>query len=283
MARIKSFNRRELKFIIRTDQMQPFVDDIMPFLNRDSYTDKSDTYRITSLYYDTSQYMAYRQKIEGVKHRRKLRIRVYGEGLVKPEDECFVEIKERIDQSVRKRRIIIPYGDARSFCKTGELDPQYDNEADRPVIDEIAHLVKLLNLQPSCALRYDRQPFNGNPYYDPSLRITFDTNCRARIHDLDLETSTLEEMHFFLSPQLSILEIKADDRVPYWLVQKLHQHKFMLHKISKYCTALENLAAQFHRQIYIFPSKQPDTNGAQLPASRMPPESQAAKEADPGA
>ncbi len=254
MKRIKAFNRRELKFIIRTDQMQPFVDDILPFLNRDSHTGKASFYRNNSLYYDTADYQAYWQKIEGLKHRRKLRIRIYGDHVLKPEDECFVEIKERIESAVRKRRIIVPYKDAKILCSKGCINADLVGEEDQPVVDEIAHLVLLLRLQPACLLRYDRTAFNGHPDYDPSLRITLDTNCRARIHDIDFSSSTPEEMKFFLSPQLCILEIKADDRVPYWLVEKLHQHRFVLRKISKYCVALENLKIQLPYRSHSFPS-----------------------------
>jgi hypothetical protein len=253
VERIKAFNRRELKFVIRTDQAQPFIDDIMPFLNRDTHSGKGRFYRNNSLYYDTEDYQAYWQKLDGLKHRRKLRIRVYGEQVVDPQKECFVEIKERIDSAVRKRRIILPYRDARILCSNGDIDPRLVSEEDKPVVEEIAHLILLFRLQPTCALRYDRMAFNGHPDYDPSLRVTLDTNCRARIHDLDLSSSTPEEMKFFLSPQLCILEVKADDRVPYWLVEKLHQHKFMLRKISKYCTALENLKAELPYRSHRFP------------------------------
>jgi hypothetical protein len=254
MERIKAFNRRELKFIIRTDQMQPFIDSITPFLNRDSHSGKAKFYKITSLYYDTQDYRAYWEKVEGLKHRRKLRIRVYGETAVEPTADCFVEIKERIEGAVRKRRIIVPYVDAQRLCSTGDLDPRLLSEEDKPVLDEIAHLVLLLRLQPSCALRYDRMAFNGHPDYDPSLRITLDINCRARIHDLDLSSTTNEEMKFFLSPQLCILEIKADDRVPYWLVQTMHQHQIMVRKISKYCTALENLKSELPYRSHTYPN-----------------------------
>jgi hypothetical protein len=253
MERIKAFNRRELKFIIRTDQMQPFIADISPFLNRDSNSNQARYYRSNSLYYDTVDYQAYWQKLEGVKHRRKLRMRIYGDQVISPEDECFVEIKERIGAAVRKRRIVIPYKDAKTLCKKGFINEQLVSEEDIPVINEIAHLTLLFRLQPACILRYDRIAFNGHPHYDPSLRITMDINCRARIHDIDFCTSTPEEMHFFLSPQLCILEVKADDRVPYWLVQILHHHQFMLRKISKYCTALENLKEQLSCRSHIFP------------------------------
>lgn len=253
MERIKAFYRRELKFIIRTDQMQPFIADVAPYLHHDPHAGKARFYRNNSLYYDTENYQAYWQKLEGLKHRRKLRIRIYGDQFVKPDDECFVEIKERIDVAVRKRRIIIPYKDARILCSQGQINPRLMSEKDKPVIDEIVHLVLLFQLQPACILRYDRMAFNGHPHYDPSLRITLDTNCRARIHDIDYCSSTPEEMKFFLSPQLCILEIKVDDRVPYWLVKKLHKHQFMLRKISKYCTALENLKVKLPYRSHIFP------------------------------
>ena len=40
-------------------------------------------------------------------------------------------------------------------------------------------------------------------------------------------------------PQYAVLEIKANDRVPYWLTHLVARNNLQLTRTSKYCTALE--------------------------------------------
>ncbi|NUO84375.1 VTC domain-containing protein, partial [candidate division KSB1 bacterium] len=65
--------------------------------------DARGVYPITSLYYDTPDYKAYWDKIDGQRNRRKVRVRVYGNGVVSAATPAFVEIKARRIQFLNKR------------------------------------------------------------------------------------------------------------------------------------------------------------------------------------
>jgi hypothetical protein len=60
------------------------------------------------------------------------------------------------------------------------------------------------------------------------------------------------ENQYFLPPQQSVMEVKANDRVPYWLTQLIGNHRCTLRRVSKYCTALEQAKLRLGRQQIVY-------------------------------
>ena len=238
--RIKYFNRYELKYLVSLREVEDFVKILPQYLEPDPEGDKYGRYTITSLYYDTNDYRAYWDKIEGHKYRRKVRIRTYGNNLVKPETLCFVEIKQRLNKTLQKKRIYIPYSAAEELCGEGvEPDGHLEfSDFDKDTLNEVLYLQATLQLQPACVVSYDRMAFEGSEY-DAGLRITLDTNLKGRIHDLTLLSTGYAQNHYFIPPTWCVLEIKVNYRIPYWLTQMIAKYGFSLRRISKYCAALE--------------------------------------------
>lgn len=238
--RIKQFNRYELKYILTKDQYLEFVEILPNYAEPDMHGDHGGRYMITSLYYDSQDFKAYWDKIEGHKFRRKVRIRIYGDHAVTPESNCFVEIKQRINKTLQKKRIVVSYRSAEKLCSLGAEIPEERNFSgtDQEIAGEVRYLQATLQLQPSCVVSYDRRAFNGGGY-DDGLRITFDTNLKGRVHDLTLLSTRHAENKFFIPPTMCIMEIKVNYRVPYWLTEVIGKYRFTLRRVSKYCAALE--------------------------------------------
>ncbi len=243
---IKYFDRYELKYLIDRSQYLRLVDELSNFMDRDDKGDGEGRYNITSLYFDSVDYKAYWDKIEGHKYRRKVRIRVYGTQMVKPKTRCFAEIKQRINKTLQKKRLLLPYEAAVALCGAGEAF-ETSSEAERKIVEEIRYLYYTLQLQPACIVSYDRLAFNGDAY-DPGLRVTFDTNLKGRTHDLSLTSQGHGESHFFVPPEWCIMEVKVNHRIPGWLAKVVNQHRCTLRRISKYCAALEQTKALFKTQ-----------------------------------
>jgi hypothetical protein len=73
-------------------------------LDADSHSGESG-YGVWSVYYDTRDLKFYWEKIEGLKYRRKLRIRHYGDRFAVDDDtSVFVEIKQRVNRVAQIRR-----------------------------------------------------------------------------------------------------------------------------------------------------------------------------------
>jgi SPX domain protein involved in polyphosphate accumulation len=248
--RIKYFNRYELKYVLNRGQYDQVAEELATYMEPDPHSDDGGRYLVTSLYYDTVDHKAYWDKIDGHRFRRKLRIRVYDAQMVSSDTSCFVEIKQRTNKTLQKKRLILPYSSAVALCGSGKgMDGT--SEADQAVIEEVQYLYSTLQLGPACIVTYDRLAFNGSEY-DPGLRITFDTTLKCRTHDLTLLSQGYTENHFFLPPQWCIMEIKVNDRVPYWLTEVISKYRCTVRRISKYCTALEQSKALLKNQRIIY-------------------------------
>jgi len=232
---IRRINRFELKYVIDAFQAREFLKDLRPFVRPDPYAGASGMYRVVSLYFDSPRYHFYRAKKEGLKYRRKLRLRVYPGPDPASVDKGMVEIKQRMNLTVQKRRLHVDLDLGRALCR-GEAGPEFLDDTDRATAEEVRSMVQLLSLRPVCVIAYLRKPLVGT-VYDPGLRITFDTGVSARAHGLDVTADA--QNHLFLSPSLAILEVKVNERVPQWLARLLASHDLSIRRVSKYCSGLE--------------------------------------------
>jgi len=169
---IRKFNRYELKYILKHKEHLRVIETLEKFLKRDAHAGEKGVYRISSLYYDSPDLSCYRNKIDGIKYRRKLRLRVYRDSDL---TYGFVEIKQRINRTVQKRRLVLPIEEAKALCSGEDIGLDRLDEMDRKTASEVLFLVKALGMKPQCIISYHRQPFEGSRY-DHGLRVTFDTS-----------------------------------------------------------------------------------------------------------
>lgn len=239
-------DRFELKYLVDRAQQTALAAELSAYMPFDRLGDNQGRYLITSLYFDSPDYKCYWNKLEGHRFRRKVRIRVYGAEQVTPETFCFVEIKQRINKTLQKKRVRLSYAVAEALCSEGE--PVADQSvADQAVIEELLYLHHMLQLQPACVVAYHRLAFQGDEY-DHGLRVTFDTQLKGRAHDLTLLSLGYAENQFFLPPQLAIMEVKANHRIPRWLAELVNEHQCVLRRVSKYCSALEHSKLRLGQQ-----------------------------------
>jgi len=242
---IHKFNRFELKYVLSTHQVEAFKKDLLKYVKVDPYGNDGK-YRLQSLYYDTKDYKHYWEKIEWLKYRRKIRIRRYvTDEPFNDESNVYIEIKQRIDRVTQKRRVGMTYGEAKNLLEEWAYPKDYRPE-DKEVIDELYHLSTSEKLIPSAITCYDRQAYFGTEN-DIWLRVTFDTNVGYMHKNLDLKNIHPEWL--MLPAKYCILEIKADDKVPYWVTELVAHHNFKLIRVSKYCLALEE-SEKFPKSVF---------------------------------
>jgi SPX domain protein involved in polyphosphate accumulation len=237
--------RYELKYLLRRDQIEPLVAELRQTLALDAHVGPLGTYPITSLYYDTPDYKAYWDKLDGQRSRRKLRVRVYGDTLITPQTPAFLEIKQRINKMMRKRRAKLSYAEAIDLDGYLELGLARGG-ADQALLHEAYYLYSTLQLRPACVVTYDRMAFEGDERA-PDLRITIDTNLRGRIRDLTLLSGNATDQQV-LGTHYAVLEVKANHNVPRWVAQLVARHHCTFYRISKYCMVLEHTQAIAQRQ-----------------------------------
>ncbi|MFC7330156.1 polyphosphate polymerase domain-containing protein [Marinactinospora rubrisoli] len=233
-GRLHAFNRYELKYLVPVTQEA----EIRAELAARMHTDRNagpDGYTVWSLYYDTQGLRFYWEKIEGLKFRRKLRIRRYGD-LGTGADDCpvSVEIKQRVNRVTQKRRVLLPYDLARDLCDR-RVRIEHPG-ADQGFVDEVLDLVHRLELRPTAMTGYRRVPYVGTEA-DLGLRVTLDHRVRGRDRDFDLRAES--ESRYIISPHFVVMEVKANERAPYWVTDMAARFGLQVQRISKYCQSVE--------------------------------------------
>lgn len=233
---IRKFNRFELKYVLTLQQAELFRNALMAYLMPDDHGNGNGSYPLASLYYDSTDLRCYWEKIEGLKFRRKLRIRRYEKDEALNENTpVFIEIKQRVDRVTQKRRAILNYGEALRLCNERKIPDQYAPD-DKDVIDEVYAFLSQYDLRATSIVRYHRQAFIGNDY-DIGLRVTFDTDLTSQVHTLSLDKPLA--LIPILPANLVIMEIKVNERIPYWLTELVAKYNLRITRISKYCKSIE--------------------------------------------
>ncbi|MGI5405213.1 polyphosphate polymerase domain-containing protein [Streptomyces chartreusis] len=234
-SRLHAFNRFELKYLVPVEQAAEIRDELADRMDRDLNSPVGG-YGVWSLYYDTPQLRFYWEKIEGLKFRRKLRIRHYGDlDAVTDESPVCVEIKQRVNRVTQKRRITLPYGVARQLCDVRVMVEHSAKES--AFIQEVLELVVRLNLQPTAITGYQREALVGRNA-DTGLRVTFDRRICGRDRDFHFGIQTPEN-RFTIPPHMSVMEVKVNERTPHWITDLAARRNLNLVRISKYVQSVE--------------------------------------------
>lgn len=250
MNRPKNELRYELKYLLRREQVEPLMKELHQRLRLDTHVGPLGTYPIVSLYYDTPYYKAYWDKLDGHRSRRKLRVRVYGDTTITPETPAFLEIKQRINKMMRKRRVPLRYAegiDFDNYATLGQARAESGDVASQAVLHEAYYLYQTLQLRPACVVAYDRMAFEGDEFA-PDLRITLDFNLRGRTHDLSLLSTGIASNRTVLGSEYAVLEVKANHNIPRWVAELTARHQCTFYRISKYCLVLEKNQVISQRQ-----------------------------------
>ena len=224
MANIQfSFERYEKKYRI-TPEQQAFI---LEGMSRRFRPDDYGNYSLCSIYYDTDDWRLVRSSIEKPVYKEKLRLRSYG--VPGENGTVFAELKKKFDGVVYKRRITATAGDAMAFLA--------GNGGDYGQIGrEISWFQSFYSAKPRVFIGYDRSAFTG--IENEELRVTFDTNIRWRVTDLDLRLG--DHGAPLTSPDDTLMEIKLPGSCPLWLSHLLSEAEVFPASFSKYGTCYKN-------------------------------------------
>jgi SPX domain protein involved in polyphosphate accumulation len=224
-ARPHAVNRFEVKYFVATRFVPDLAADLAPFTVPDAHGAGGRGYSVFSVYWDTPDLLFFWEKIEGVKYRRKLRFRRYDDS-----GTVFVEIKQREDRTLHKRRLKWPVDRVRAVFGEGGPGVDWSGLGDDPV------MIDRLRLRPVMGVRYRRLAWHGA--FDPELRVTIDSRLMYRPAPVDV-AAPFDAGSYILDPRVSVLEIKYDHRAPRWLTKVICRHGLKMVRMSKYCSAID--------------------------------------------
>jgi hypothetical protein len=239
---IEKFARYEFKYLLRAELFQRLVEEISHFMEYDGYVhpELNDSYFVRSLYFDDDLASNYYEKIDGVKVRRKFRIRTY-EIKAAQETPIYLEEKGRTIERTYKRRTQIMADHLPLF-----YNPQINGEeilelySGADLVESMVFNTLRKNLKPRVLVDYIRKPFISE--YDAHFRVTFDTALKAS----SVRSLFPDDCANWIKAEAgyTILEVKFNRRIPSWFHKILQAYNMRRLSISKFCKGMEvcNLA-----------------------------------------
>jgi hypothetical protein len=223
----ETFLRKEEKYRLNVEQQYAFLAQAAAYLRPDLYPE----YDLNTLYYDTDDYALINRCLEKPMYKEKLRMRSYGNpALGKP---VYLEVKKKFGVKGQKRRAALVYTKDFDYIhpEKGLGDSQIDQELSWVMRKE---------LTPKVFVAYHRMAFAGADF--GSLRLTFDTQIRYRVTDMNLFTNGTEKL-LPEAPQV-LMEVKLAGHYPIWLTEILTRMKLFPESFSKYGSIYKRLAPQ---------------------------------------
>lgn len=227
--------RYELKYVISPATASAIAGRLTGRCHLDA--NGADGYYVNeSLYFDSPRFDFFFHKLDGVKLRKKVRIRRYGDR--GPWEKVFVEIKSRKGPYISKSRFTTNPPSLPFLLNPLQraLRPESLTPTEVAVYHEVISLAQIFQLRPVIFIRYTRRSFWAEG--DERLRITFD-------RDLSYDSvnqncfSPLENSQPILGAGQIVMEIKANGSVPLWLLELIQEYECSMVRLSKYCLGVQ--------------------------------------------
>jgi hypothetical protein len=238
-------NRLEYKYLVPNEHLDAIRSEILPYVRVDEHAlnRTPQEYTIRSIYFDTPDMKFYDEKIDGIKIRRKFRIRGYNE--LDENEMIFLEIKRKYDNFISKNRAPLRNHDLNCLFSTGDIDkyiicPENDGQNRDDARRFLYHYYRH-KLSPSVLVVYDREAFFSK--FNERVRITFDKNLRSGPYTISGKLFSEHPLKPVFKNNF-ILELKFRKGMPLWARHIIGKYKMPRLAISKY-----TLCIDAHREI----------------------------------
>lgn len=230
---IKTFERKEIKFLLSMEQYDELMKRIPEYMNPDEYCVDGKEYGIYNLYYDTPDDYLIRESLAKPYYKEKIRLRSYAEA-AEPNDKVFLEIKKKIGGIVNKRRITMTLEEADLYIRKGIRPDTKGKFINEQILGELdVFMSNYSPLAPKQYISYQRSAFFGKD--DRDFRLTFDRQLTARRDNLSLAEKSSGEL--LINPDCRLMEVKILNSMPIWLADCLSELQIYKTSFSKYGTA----------------------------------------------
>lgn len=159
-------------------------------------------YEIRSLYLDTPEDKALREKLDGVNRREKFRIRYYN----RDASRIFLEKKSRCNGLGSKERAVMTDQEVQALV---DEDYGWMRESADALIRELYRKMTVQRLRPRTIVDYTREPFTYGP---GNVRVTLDYHIRTGLNCIDFLNPDCVTVPAGEAP--IILEVKWDEFLP---------------------------------------------------------------------
>lgn len=232
--------RYEYKYIVHNSKMEQLREMILPFVNMDDFAEASgrNQYTVRSIYFDTSRYDFYYEKLEGIKNRKKVRLRGYDQE--DPLNTVFLEIKRKYSIPILKYRAPVTFSDAQIMFQEKRINGQilFGDKFPKGLESSKRFFYQVFsrNLQPVVLIVYEREAYLSK--FDSTVRVTFDKNLRSKAYPTINELYKEEKIRPSLADHF-ILEVKFNTSFPGWLNPIISRFGLRKQSASKYVISMD--------------------------------------------
>jgi len=230
--------RYEFKYILNKKISDQIEKESLNFMVYDEHVNKelNNRYFVRSLYFENNFSSNFYEKADGMKIRRKYRLRTYS-NIFDPKVPIFFEVKGRISERTYKKRINIKNKYLNLFLSQSKnfnlLNLYPNNEMIRNFIFDSSRK----NLKPLILVDYKRRPYINK--FGLYFRLTFDTNLLSskanNLFSNDKYSSWLE-----CKAGYTILEVKFDRSIPAWFHRVIQCYNLKRRSVSKFVLGMSS-------------------------------------------
>lgn len=220
----ESFVRKEQKYLLSREDYENFMKTFSADLDEDPYS----PYEIRSIYFDNENNDLMNRNLKKPAFRQKIRMRSYG--AVNDEDPVFLEMKKKLKGTTFKKRITIPYREARKYLEPSDEPKMVSTNTGR----ELERIFEKERLIPSFYVRYHRKAYTWKK--NPDFRLTFDTELVSRPNIRSLNEDGGEKL---LEDSVVLMELKAPHSLPVEVSRFLNEKAIYPANFSKATTSFK--------------------------------------------
>lgn len=224
-------NRFEFKYIL--DPIKALR--IEEFLHKRGFdvdvNSRDGSYLVNSFYFDTPTMGDYRDKDGSFLIRKKMRARIYTNSWADNPEHIWLEIKKKRNMNIEKVRVKVPsdvWASLRDGLPIQNTKSLFEDKGEQNKFDEFLFYYKRQLYRPSVIVKYERMAYLFN--FTHPIRITFDRNiytCRA-------DDKTGEKKMLSVSNNSVIMELKFNNKLPWWFTDMVEQFDLRRDDFSKY-------------------------------------------------
>jgi hypothetical protein len=214
---------------------------VTPFLELDQFAEAGDLnqYTVRSIYFDTAKYDFYFEKIEGIKNRKKVRLRGYNEEHA--DNTVFLEIKRKYNVPIIKYRAPVLFSDAQDMFKDKTINGQilFSDTFPKGIENSKRFFYQLFskNLRPVVLIVYEREAYLSK--FDSTVRLTFDKNLRSKAYPTIDSLYMEDKLNASLMDHF-IMEVKFNRTFPAWLNPIISRFSLRKQSASKYVISMDH-------------------------------------------
>lgn len=221
----KDVSRVEKKYVLsymQAEQLYLKLKQVLPGDEINGY----EEYMVRSLYFDSYYNDDYMDKLEGIKDRKKIRIRIYDIA----SEMAKLELKQKEGENQRKRSLTIARQEVDMMSRG---DYEFLLKKEEKIAEDIYYIMLKETYRPKCIVEYKRRAF---AVPTNNIRITLDSEIMTSEGNFDLYNASKVMMMPVESKNTVILEVKYNHFLLSYIKDILRVCDVPQESYSKYTT-----------------------------------------------